>query len=353
MKKISFINGPGNGGAENMTFLFSAILTKAGYDCNALILQSDHRYEELSPNIPHGISLEIITARYRFFIVELYRFLRLQKPDVAFSSMPDRSHLLLVLKMLGLFKGKVVIRENNMPSHHSARINRFSKLLYKYADIIISQTNEMKEEIVHLYNVKDDNVLVINNPINCEIIKERLTERIVLDNNYFNYLAVGRLAKQKDYHTLVDAFYEVLKIQPNSRLYIVGRDSEKEYAESVYERVKQKGIQQSVFFEGFQPNPIKYMSACDVYVLSSIYEGLPNTMLEAMYVGKPVVATECIPYISTVVKNGVNGYTCKVGDVEGMKVALIKAREIKGLPLYNDVNNSNNQVVDLFAKIVG
>lgn len=348
MKTISFINGPGCGGAENMTFLFSSILSRAGFNCNALIIQSDNTYKELSPNIPKDLSVEVKTLRFRYFIFEMARFLRAKKPDIVFCSFPDRSHLLILLKLFGIYKNKVVIRENNMPSRHSNRINFFSKVLYRYADVIISQTLEMKTEIVDLYNVNSHKVIVINNPINGELIKERLSEQFEMDHAFTNYVAIGRLAFQKDYHTLIDAFSKLLKLQPNSRLYIVGGENEKEYADSLYEHVRQNKLQSSVFFEGFQPNPIKYLSACDVYVLSSRYEGLPNAMLEAMYVGKPVVATECIPYIKTVIKNGVNGYICGVGDIEELSNSLYKAKSISGLPLFNDVNNSESKLIDLF-----
>ena len=111
------------------------------------------------------------------------------------------------------------------------------------------------------------------------------------------------------------------------------------------------GISEFVKFVGFQANPYKYLKYADVFVLSSIYEGLPNVMLEAMYLGKPVAVTACIPYISQVVRPGVNGYLAPVGDSNALAKAMTEAKDIKGLSQYGDINDSEKLIVKTFKKL--
>ena len=352
LNKILFVNGPGAGGTENVTFIFSKILAKAGYDCSALILQCHGAKSDMCPNIPSGLTPTVYIGKFRYYIFALLKQIRRVKPNIVFCSMPDRSHLILLLKMLHLYNGKLVIRENNMPSKQEKRIVYFSKLLYRYADRIISQTVEMKQEIMDIYHVPSDLITVINNPIDDEVIQFKLKEKYLMDSSFINYLTVCRISSQKDLRTMIGAFSKLLIIQPQSRLYIVGAIKDKAYADSILQLCADLKVDDKVFFQGFQTNPIKYIEACDVFVLSSIFEGLPNAMLEAMYLGKPVAVTECIPYISKVVKNGLNGYVCDVQDVDGLAEAMIKANEISGLARFNDVNKSDKKIIELFGELI-
>lgn len=227
-----------------------------------------------------------------------------------------------------------------------------AKRLYRYADVLIAQTEEMKGEMVGVYGVCKDKIQVISNPTDEGTIKEKIKECFPFDHHYTNYLAVGRIMEQKDYLTSVRAFALVVKQHPNSRFYIVGGESplQQDYAQSVHQEVERLGIADKVFFEGFQDNPYKYEVGCDVFVLSSIYEGLPNVLLDAMYLGKPVAVTASIPYIDQVVHDGENGYKVKVGDYKALAEAMLKANELPYLPNYIPVNNSIQQIIEIFNK---
>lgn len=350
MKKIVFLEGSGHGGAEHMTIQYAKILMSHGYTCSALILQQKRSQNKIQSYIPKRLRHEVGISRYRWMIFRIYKFLRKEKPNAVFCSMPDISILLLLLKIIGLYKGKTIIRESNMPSRQPKRTRRFAKILYPKANILIAQTLEMKKEMIQTYGVSAKKVKVINNPTDEETIKKAITIPFQFDCHFVNYVTVGRIAKQKDYITALRAFSEVLKVQPNSRYYIIGGDSDSEYVALVHQEVERLGIMPNVFFEGFQNNPYKYDYGCDVFVLSSIFEGLPNAMLDAMYLGCPVVATECIPYIKKIVHNGENGYTVKVGDYKALAEAMIKATQIKRLHKFIPVNNSTEQILNIFEK---
>lgn len=348
-RRVAFLNGNGHGGAEHITVQYAKILMTQGLDCLMMILKM-HKSDpvKIKSYIPSNLRFEVKASRYRWMIFYIYKFLKRERPNAVFCSMPDISALILMLKTMGLFKGKVVIRDSNMPSRQTKRSRRFGQLLYSKADVLIAQTKEMKDEMVAVYGVDEKKIQVIYNPTDEDTIKEKIATTFPFENEYTNYVTVGRINSQKDYITAVRAFAEVLKVQPKSRYYIVGGDTDEAYVQSVRKEVSDLGIKDKVFFEGFQSNPYKYQNGCNVYVLSSIFEGLPNSMLDAMYLGKPVAATECIPYIAQVVHNGQNGYTVKVGDYKSLADAMIKASQIKNLPKFVPVNDSVEQILKVF-----
>lgn len=348
--KICFLVSAGQGGSEHITILYAKILMEHGFDCSLLICKNKGERVYVADYIPKGLAPETIASRYRYMIFPVWKYLRKENPDIVFSTIPGLSMLVLFLKKLGLYRGEVIIRDSNMPSRQAVRTQKMAKRLYRYADVLIAQTEEMKEEMVRVYGVCKDKIQVINNPTDEGTIKEKIKECFPFDHHYTNYLSVGRIMEQKDYLTAVRAFALVLNKQPNSRFYIVGGESplQQDYVQSVHQEVERLGIADKVFFEGFQDNPYKYEDGCDVFVLSSIYEGLPNVMLDAMYLGKPVAVTASITYIDKVVHDGENGYKVKVGDYKALAEAMLKAKDLNELPMFVPVNNSAEQILALF-----
>lgn len=349
-RKVYFLVSAGQGGSEHITILYAKILMEQGFDCSLLICRDKGARVYVADYIPKGLTQETITSRYRYMIFSLWKYLRRGKPDIVFSTIPGLSMLVLFLKKLGLYRGKVIIRDSNMPSRQAVRTQKMAKQLYRYSDVLIAQTDEMKDEMVRVYGVNRGKIRVINNPTDEETIKEKIKEPFPFDHKYINYVSVGRIMEQKDYLTAIRAFAFVLKKQPDSRFYIVGGESplQQNYAQSVHDEVERLVITDKVFFEGFQDNPYKYEDGCDVFVLSSIYEGLPNVMLDAMYLGKPVAVTSSIPYIDQVVHDGKNGYKVKVGDYKSLAEAMLKAQDLKGLTRFVPVNDSAKQIIKIF-----
>lgn len=347
--KVGILGATGYGGAENMTILVTKILMEHGFDCSMFTIKASVdepiRTQEY---IPKTLRQSVAVSKYRWSIFHIYRYLQRERPDEVFCTMPYNSFLLLILKVVRLYRGRVIIRDSNMPSRQEPLVQKLSRLLYRYADVLIAQTKEMAQEMLKVYRLDGSNIKVINNPTDEENIKQKISTHYEFDHSFTNYVSVGRVCKQKDYITAVRAFSLVLKLQPNSRFYIIGGDSSDEYASTLHKEVKALGIEGKVFFEGYQDNPYKYQDGCDVFVLSSIFEGLPNVMLDAMYLGKPVAATECIPYIAQVVHNGQNGYTVKVGDYKSLADAMMKASQIKNLPKFIPVNDSVGRILKVF-----
>ena len=123
---------------------------------------------------------------------------------------------------------------------------------------------------------------------------------------------MGRLTKQKDYETLIDAFKLIHDTHSNFELFIFGDGVEKN---NLIECVKKNGLEEFVVFKGLDKNALNTVYEATCYVLSSQYEGMPNALMKAMAVGTPCVSTNCDYGPSDLISNGISGLLVPGGDV--------------------------------------
>jgi glycosyltransferase involved in cell wall biosynthesis len=168
---------------------------------------------------------------------------------------------------------------------------------------------------------------VIYNPVVTPELFEKVTEP--LDHPWFDpgsppvILGVGRLEKQKDFSTLIRAFAQVQQQRP-ARLMILGEGTERPYLEAL---VQELGLAEDVALLSFVSNPYAYMVRAAVFVLSSLFEGLPTVLIEAMAVGTPVVSTDCKSGPAEILENGRYGKLVSVGDIKGIAEAILSTLE--------------------------
>lgn len=327
MKRVLLISNPNCGGAERMTVLFGKLLYDRGYNVELLVYRPTEEQQcDILSFVPKYIKVSYITCRYRFLFFRLFGFLNGSNADYVFSSLPLINHLIIPLVRLFFRDKKVIVRECNTPSRHPSAIIRKNRMLYRYADGVISQTEEMVEEMVDMYGVRRDRITTLINPVDSELINEKICSRYAFPEGKTIYVAVGRVQPQKDYSTMINAFAEVLETRAESMLYIIGNDSG-EYADRQKTLVNSLGLQEKVVFTGFQDNPYKYMSSADCFVLSSEYEGLPNTLLDAVYLNMPVVVTASIPFIPRLISGYPKGRCVPVGNSRQLAEAMVEVVE--------------------------
>lgn len=164
------------------------------------------------------------------------------------------------------------------------------RLVYREADTVVTVAKKLSGDLANLYQIPVGKVKTLYNPYDMATISEKADESIPMTIDSPAIVSVGRMQKIKGYRHLLNAMTLVIKAIPHARLILVGDGDEmtalREYAEKV-------GLVDHVTFAGFQSNPYSYEAKCDLYVLSSISEGFPNAMAEAMACGLPVVATDC------------------------------------------------------------
>jgi glycosyltransferase involved in cell wall biosynthesis len=343
-KKVLLITTGNCGGSERVTLTMSQILHKQSFQVKNIVLELDSK-EELVPFIPLEIPSErikISRLRNSFYVV--FKIIKKEKPDFVFSSISLIGVMLILLS--GFFRNmKVIVRQGFMPLAGLDGSPLLIKMFYKKAYKIIAQTEEMKESMIAEYGIKKELITVVQNPIDEVYINNNINASSPFKNsNNVNFVAVGRIGVFKDYETLIKAFEIVNGRNQNTHLYILGADYDKEYADHIRNLISEKELNNFIYLEGFTENPYRYLYNSDCFVLSSITEGLPNVMLEALYLKIPVVATRCIPFVSETIEEGVTGYCVEVKDYKGMAMAMEKAIILKG-NISNEFYNSNENLM--------
>ncbi len=185
--------------------------------------------------------------------------------------------------------------------------------------VVVSERNTLSSE---RRQYSGDHIHVVYNPIITEELKAKAVANIHhpwLDDQRTPVLvSVGRLTPQKDFLTLLRAFALVRQTCP-AKLMIIGDGEEREKIEGLIRRLELLG---DVELTGYLPNPYPYIRRSALFVLSSKYEGLPGVLIEAMYCGVPLIATDCPSGPREILDGGRHGRLVPVGDPETMASAI-------------------------------
>ena len=202
-----------------------------------------------------------------------------------------------------------------------AVFNQATRTGYAAADLIVTTSKGVADDLVDTFGVRRENIAVVPNPVDVEAVTRAAAQPI--DPQYQSVwtrpviVAAGRLAEAKNYPLLIDAIAELRK-QIDVRLFILGTG---ELEPAIRERIRQRGLDASIILCGFQKNPWKYIGKADVFALSSRYEGFGNVLIEAMACGVPVVATRSAG-TTEIVRHGVDGLLVDTHDPSSLSRAL-------------------------------
>lgn len=173
--------------------------------------------------------------------------------------------------------------------------NALMPLLKITANVCMSCGEQAAEWLYGKKFAHSGNVQIIRNVINAELFKyneeKRISIRQMLNINDDAFVVghVARFSPQKNHIMAIDVFNELLKINPKAIYLMVG---DGELHDEVVEKIKSLGITESVRMVGVVPNVFDYEQAMDIFVLPSLYEGLPLSIIEAQVSGLPCITTE-------------------------------------------------------------
>ncbi|CAK7019249.1 glycosyltransferase [Fusobacterium varium] len=239
-------------------------------------------------------------------------------------------------------------------------INKLSKIqtkmeknVYEKLEIIIAVSKSVKELAEKKYSFLFPKIKVLYNPINIKKIKEESKMQNKLYNeDDINILTIGRLSPEKGYLNLIEVISEVLKEYKNVKLYIIGKGEEMYKIETLIKKLK---LEKKIYLLGFKENPYPYLKESNIYVSSSLYEGLPTTLIEAMIFNKMIVATK-IPGSCEVLENYKKKYFVSLDSkndfVEKIKFAIfnLKEKEKENLDINKTFGDEN--FLEKFEKII-
>jgi glycosyltransferase involved in cell wall biosynthesis len=196
--------------------------------------------------------------------------------------------------------------------------------LYRRADAIIAVSTGVAENLRLMRTGPDDRIAVVPNGVALERIDEKAAQPV--DHPWLQgsggpvLLAIGRLVAKKDYPTLLEAL-RLVRLACPVRLIILGEGPERGRLEALASRF---GVGESLSMPGFRRNPFAYLARADLYVLSSISEGMPSSLIEALACGCPAVSTDC-PSGPSEILGGGYGALVPVGDPRALAAAILDA----------------------------
>jgi len=300
------------GGAERvaLNLLQNLLAKKINAFLFTFIDQTDYK-------LPKKIKSKIVclNARRSFFcILKLRKILKNEKPSVTISVIRQSNIVLgLASKNLQCFK---IFREAN-PFDNMRNKNWLIKFftiklvqnLYPEAKKIICNSIDTQRSLKKFTGLNFINSTVIGNPvlaskINLKTIKKP-NEPWFRNSKIKVILGAGRFVAQKNFASLIKGFSLALKTNKYLRLIIIGKGPEQQNCKKL---VLQMNIKNFVKFPGFTNNFFGYMKYSRLFVLSSLWEGFGNVMIEAMAVGTPVIATNCPGGPKEILGNGKVGH---------------------------------------------
>lgn len=260
----------------------------------------------------------------------LVRYLRSARP-AAFLSGLDHANVAAILACgLAGRSTRCVISVRSVPSavYRDARsfasraLFGLMKRIYRYADAIVANSEAVAKDVRGLIPLGTGQVHVVYNPLNLARIAGASLEPVAHDWLAAGappvVIAVGSLTPLKDFASLIAAFGIVRARRP-CRLVILGEGPERASLEAA---ARERGVARDLLMPGFTPNPFAWMRRASVFVSSSLTEGCPNSLMQALAVGTPVVSTDGVGGSTEILGHGRWGRLVPVGRPDAMAVAI-------------------------------
>ena len=326
------------GGVEKNFFIISKYLSK--FFKNTYLVTANKTNNKIDRKIKLVTISQfwIYISRRLVFIICSIRLLYISiklKNSIIFSFQGNFYAILVSI----ILRKKIIIRSNLSPKGWSGSYFKFKifKFLLSKANVVIVNSVDFQKQMKKIFNINSINIF---NPVNPKEIKKLSVYKKKInfyEKKTINLISVGRLVSQKNQIEILRAFIKLKDYIKNYRLLIIGYGPDKLYLENFIQENKLRKYVR-IFFS---KNSLKFIKMSDVFILSSKYEGLPNTLLEAAYLNKYIISSNCKTGPSEIMKKYKNGELYNTGNVTDLYLKLKKLNKIK------IINQNNNFVKNL------
>lgn len=282
--------------------------------------------------LPDDVPICDLRGRQSYDVRLVWRLagvLRRQNPDVVFSVLRYTNLITLLACRLMGGGARVVVNEQNLPSAEFALFGggrfkgQFLRRLYPWADQVTAISTGIARELVSVYGLPQDKVQVIPNPV--DLVRVKTLAAAKVEHPWFHsglplLVAVGRLHPQKGFAYLIRAFSIVRQVLP-CKLLILGEGPLRAELEGLTASL---GLVDDVALPGFQENPYSYVANSTLFVLSSLFEGFGNVLVDALAVGVPVISTRCPVGPEDIIADGVTGLFVPPADEQALAQAILR-----------------------------
>jgi glycosyltransferase involved in cell wall biosynthesis len=328
MGKLTLLIGSlAGGGAEGVSVTLANGLVENGWSVDLVVLHLNG--STYLDRVSKKVNLVVLDVKHvRYASLTLLRYLLKNKPEKVLVFNYELTVLLILLRGIFNLKVKIIARNINTLSHIRQEgsglwrkyiVSSMIDLLFCKVDHVINQCNAMMLDLITLSPELKYKSSVIYNPVakHIEDYAKRVDFSYVTKQNYL--LCVGRLERQKGFHYAIEGFAKVAKDFPNLRLKILGQGK---LEGQLKELTVNLGVADRIDFEGFQKNMIPYYLYAKATILTSLFEGFPNVLIESISLNTPVVAFDCQSGPREIIQNFNNGFLVNHQDVQDLATKL-------------------------------
>ena len=297
-----------------------------------LLVRLPAQRAHVPPDLPSTIRVYDLGTHHRFTTtIAVARYLRRERP-IALLAAGHRFNLVAASLRRFVSRARIILSVHNTVTREAAKRSSFKRWRrirsvarhYRYADGIVAVSQGVAADLVQNVGLEKEQIRVIYNPIVTAELNRLATEPLshpwLTDGSPPVILAVGRLAPQKAFNNLLEAFV-CTRAQVRCRLIILGDGPQRSLLEN---RASELGIADDVDLPGFVANPYAYMRRAALLVSSSDFEGFGNVLVESLAVGTPVVSTDCPSGPREILQDGKFGRLVPIGMPKALSDAILE-----------------------------
>lgn len=362
-KKIVLLSSSlAGGGAEGVCVNIANNLALRGWQVDLLVLNLNKAV--YLNRISEDVNLiNIDKSHTRYSSISLLNYIFKNKPKVFLVFSYELSVMLVILKIIFRLDTKIISRNVSTLSIRIEKLKQKNfwsryfigpliKFFYQKLDHVVNQCNGMYNDLIMEYPQLYKRASIVLNPISSQISDYVKSNDLntVKKKNYL--LCVGRLEKVKAFDYAIEAFAGVSDRFPNLRLKIVGKGT---LEEALKKKTYELSISDRVDFEGFQKNIIPYYLHAQATILTSLYEGYPNALIESIALGTPVISFNCKSGPEEIIQNNINGILVRHLDVPDLRDKIEKILNTnfdKKKIILTAKNNQIEYVSELYEKLI-
>ncbi|MBT3047205.1 MAG: glycosyltransferase [Candidatus Thiodiazotropha sp.] len=327
-----FILKFGDGGVERMMVNIARGLSMIGVRVDFIVKETQAPYLHLLPEQVRIIRFQV--SKQKAALPKLIDYLKSNDPDILLSAkiLDDRIALQAKRRHSGrtrfyLRPGTALISRMKARGTHPLRRwlkTRQLRSLFAAADGVVAVSQGVANEVVELSAIPWEKISVIKNPtITPELYQQAeaaIDEPWLAADQPPLILGIGGLRRQKDFPTLLRAFARVRRELP-CRLMILGQGNKQG---QLLNLARELEVSDDFRLPGFVQNPYAYLKGARLFVLSSLWEGSPNVLTEAMALGTSCVSTDCPSGPHEVTRGGEVAPLVPMGDAERLAQAMLQ-----------------------------